>query len=251
MADGLDMDAEFNRFRIDNTLTIREEGKSNGVKIETATLFGHGMVIDFIGDNDEIIIYDRGKKNFILLDPIHRVQTELSAADVDHFLTNLRATIGEKDDKFYRFILNPEFEISRSDESGELLFQSKWFDYRITTRSFDDPAISDDYFEFSDVYCKLNVYLNPGTFTPLARRVVNETLCREKRFPAQVHLKFYPGGKRLFAKSIEFDSEHRIIRRLSEEDHGRIVRAIHFSKQFQKMTFGNYYKTVTGTDPQG
>lgn len=244
--DGEDSEtASLNRFRIDSVLTIREDGKSEGIKIETTTLFSKGAVIDFIGDNDEIIIYNRVRKNFILLDPIHRIQTELTIADIDLFLSNLRKSISEKEDKFYQFILHPEFDISRNDESGELFFQSKWFEYRILTRSFADPVLCGDYFEFSEVYSKLNIYLNPGTFTPMARMKINETLQGEKRFPAQIALTFYPNGKRLFAKSVEIKSEHKMIRRLSEEDHGRIVRANHFSRQFPKMTFGNYYKTVT------
>lgn len=237
-------DPSLDQFRIENTLTIREDGKQDGIRIVTTTLFGKGLVIDFIGDNDEIIIYNREKKSFVLLDPIHRVQTELALSEIDHFLDNLRTAIAEKKESLYRFLLHPDFTVTRNDEAGELSFESKWYEYLITTRSFDDDALSSEYFEFTDVYAKLNLYLNPGTFTPMARIAVNETLCREKRFPARVRLNWYPKGKGLFSKPVVISSEHKIIRRLSEEDLGRIVRANHFAEQFPKLTFGNYYKTV-------
>ncbi|MBO7726268.1 MAG: hypothetical protein J6S40_07330 [Thermoguttaceae bacterium] len=236
--------AVLNQFRIDNVMTIRKEGDEDGVRVVTTTLFGKGMVIDFIGDNDEVIIYNRKTKTFVLLDPIHRVQTELALSEIDQFLDNLRAIVSEKKDAHSQFLLHPDFEISRSDESGELSFSSKWYEYLVSTRSFDDPELSEAYFEFIDVYTKLNLYLNPGNYTPMARMVVNGVLAREKRFPAKIRLTLYPKGKGLFAKPDIITSDHKIIRRLSEEDLGRIVRASHFSEQFPKQTFGNYYKTA-------
>ncbi len=235
-------------FRIDNKLTIERDDKI--VEIETITLFSNGKVIDFIGDNGEIIIYDATQKNFLLLDPLHRIQTELSVEEIDQFLGNLRVQLTEKKDKFCQFMFQPEFDFSRNEETGDLLFQSKWLDYQISTRSFDDPVICDQYFEFVRAYGKLNVYLNPGTLTPLAREKVNEMLRAEKRFPVKVSQTIYPSGKRLFAKLIEVKSDHKLLRRFSEEDQGRIVRAIHFHEQFPKVSFGNYYQTVTRSDPK-
>ena len=239
-------DATGGGFRIDSTLRI-EKGEEI-TEIKTSTIFSEAMVFDFIGDNGEVIIYDRGKRLFTLLDPIHRIQTELSGDDIDRFLLNIRERIREKKDKFCLFMIEPVFELSKNDEAGDLLFQSKWVDYRIKTRSFDEASLADDYFSFSNASCGLNVYQNPGTLTPLARMKVNEILQKEERFPALIRLTVYPKGKWLFARIIEIESEHKIVRRLSEDDRGKIIRALHFAKQFPKMTFGKYYKTVTGND---
>lgn len=238
--------AEASRFRIDSTLTIEREEEI--VKIQSSTIFSDKMVFDFIGDNGEIIIYSRDKGLFTLLDPIHRIQTELKQTEIDEFLANIRNALTEERNKFCLFMLNPAFDISRNDERGEIIFESKWVDYRIETRQFDAPELADDYFEFSDAYSLLNVYLNPGTLTPLARIKVNETLRAETRFPANISLSVYPKGKWLFAKMIQFQSEHKIVRRLSENDRGRMLRALLFSRQFPKMTFGKYYQTVNGGD---
>ncbi|MBR2694887.1 MAG: hypothetical protein IKE69_11815 [Thermoguttaceae bacterium] len=237
-------DAALSQFRIDNVLTIRKEGEEDGVRVVTTTLFSKGMVIDFIGDNDEVIVYNRKTKTFVLLDPIHRVQTELALSEIDQFLDTLRSVVSQKKDAQSQFLLSPNFEITRNDETGDLSFSSKWYEYLVSTRSFDDPELSGVYFEFIDVYTKLNLYLNPGNYTPLARMAVNDLLAREKRFPAKIRLTLYPKGKTLFAKPDIVTSDHKIIRRLSEEDLGRIVRAVHFTEQFPKQTFGNYYKTA-------
>ena len=239
----------FDRFRIDNVMTIRKEGEEKGMQIVTTTLFGEGMVIDFIGDNDEVIIYYRKIEKFVLLDPIHRVQTELPLSEIDQFITTLRGSLAEKKDPHSRFLLNPDFEITHDSASGEISFASKWYEYLIATRSFDDPQMSEVYFEFIDVYNKLNFYMNPGLYTPMARTAINDLLSRQGRFPAKIRLYRYPKGKRLFAKPEIITSEHKIIRRLSEEDLGRIIRAQHFAAQFPKKTFGNYYKTVSRMQP--
>lgn len=243
-ADSGPNDAALSQFRIDNVLTIRKEGEEDGVRVVTTTLFSKGMVIDFIGDNDEVIVYNRKTKTFVLLDPIHRVQTELALSEIDQFLDTLRSVVSQKKDAQSQFLLSPNFEITRNDETGDLSFSSKWYEYLVSTRLFDDPELSGVYFEFVDVYTKLNLYLNPGNYTPLARMAVNDLLAREKRFPAKIRLTLYPKGKTLFAKPDIITSDHKIIRRLSEEDLGRIVRAVHFTEQFPKQTFGNYYKTA-------
>lgn len=238
--------AEASRFRIDSTLTIEREEEI--VKIKSSTIFSDKMVFDFIGDNGEIIVYHRTKGLFTLLDPIHRVQTELKQSEIDEFLANISGALIEEKNKFCLFMLNPVFEISRNDELGEMIFESKWVDYRIASRQFDAVELAGDYFEFSDAYSRLNVYLNPGTLTPLARIKVNETLRAETRFPEKISVAVYPKGKWLFAKMVQFQSEHKIVRRLSENDRGRMLRALLFSRQFPKMTFGKYYQTVNGSD---
>lgn len=239
-------DDEYSHFRIDSTLTIQRDDEI--VKIQSSTIFSENQVFDFIGENGEIIIYDRQGERFSLIDPIHRVRTELLQSDIDQFMVNINDQLTRKGDRFYLFMLHPEFSIARRDELGEILFQSKWIDYTVETRRFEDERLVRDYFDFSNAYSLLNVYLNPGTLTPLARIKVNETLCEEKRFPAKITLSVYPKGKWLFAKMIQYQSEHQLVRRLTESDRGKILRAVLFTEQFPKVTFGRYYKIVNSTE---
>ena len=233
---------EASRFRIDSTIRIVQDEKI--LEIKSSTIFSDRLVIDFIGDNGEIIVFDRKEQLFTLIDPIHRIQTELTLEEVNEFLTNIRGLLAEKKDRFCRFMLAPEFEVSKNDESGEMLFESKWIDYKIVTRSFDEPKLAEEYFTFSEAYLRLNIFLNPGTLTPLARARVNETLRQENRFPAKIHQTIFPKGKWLFARIIEIQNDSKLVRRLSEDDQGKIVRAMHFARQFPKMTYGNYCKAI-------
>lgn len=226
---------------------VRLENDNVLTQIKTSTIFSDGAVFDFIGDNGEITIYRPDSKNFILLDPIHRIQTELALEDIDQFLDRIRELLVQKDDKFNQFMAKPEFDFSKSEDDKEFLFQSKWIDYRIKTVPFEDPGIIDSFFDFSDAYSKLNIYLNPGTTTPFARIHINQILKKEVRFPEQFTLSVYPGGKRLFSRAVKIESRHTIIRRLSEKDKGRIIRALHFVEQFQKLPFGKYQKGLQKT----
>ena len=239
-------DDELSHFRIDNTLTIRHDDEV--VTIKSSTIFSENRVFDFVGENGEFIIYDRQAERFSLIDPIHRIRTELLQSDIDQFMANINSRLTEEGDRFYMFMLHPEFSVARRDELGEMLFQSKWIDYSIETRRFEDERLVRDYFEFSDAYSLLNVYLNPGTLTPLARIKVNETLREEKRFPAKITLSVYPKGKWLFAKMIQYQSEHQLVRRLTESDRGKILRAVLFTEQFPKVTFGKYYKIANSVE---
>ena len=230
------------RFRVDNIVQMEQDDKL--VKIETSTIFSDGLVFDFIGDYGEIIIYRQDTSTFTLLDPIHRVQTELTMDSVDEFLERIKKRLEEKDDKFCRFIVSPQFEKSKNEDGGELLFQSKFIDYEIKTKPFEQKSFAKEFFLFSNAYSKLNIYLNPGTTTPFARLAINEDLEQLNLFPESFHTNVYPKGKWLFSKSIKIESRHNIVRRLSEKDHGRIMRALHFAQQFPKMPFGDYQKAI-------
>ena len=183
-------------------------------------------------------------QRFTLIDPIHRVQTDLALEDVDVFLERIRSMLLEKKDKFTRFMLNPQFETTLNEQQNSLVFQSKYIDYIIRTSPFNDLALLNDYYLFSQAYSKLNIYLNPGTMTPFARIVINEDLFKRGFFPERFDISVYPKGKWLFGKVVKIESEHKMVRRLSEKDKGRIVRAIHFSEQFPKIPFGKYQKIL-------
>ncbi len=229
-------------FRIDST--VRMTDNELVTEIKTSTIFGEDAVFDFIGDNGEIIIYQWKAKIFTLIDPIHRVQTDLSLEDVDAFLVRIRSMLTEKKDKFTQFMLDPYFETTANEQGDSLVFQSKFIDYIVRIRPFDDSTLTEDYYQFSQAYSKLNIYLNPGTTTPFARIVINDHLLKKGAFPERFDISVYPKGKWLFGKVVKIESEHKMVRRLSEKDKGRIVRAIHFSEQFPKIPFGKYQKTL-------
>ncbi len=227
-------------FRVDSV--VRLEKTDSITEIKTSTVFSEGAVFDFIGDNGEIIIYRKEKGLFILIDPIHRVQSELSLEDIEVFLVNIRSRLLQNKDKFNRFMAEPLFDITKNETGDELIFQSRWIEYKVQLRSFEEAGLDNEYYLFSDVYSKLNIYLNPGVTTPFARIQINEELRRTGQFPHYIEIALYPKGKWLFGKVIKIESRHTLVRRLSEQDKGRITRALHFEVQFPKIPFGRYQK---------
>ena len=227
------------RFRVDAVVKFsRNEDEERSFR--TSSVFFDDLAFDFIGDNGEIIIYSFSEKKFALIDPIRRLRTEVDAEEIDRFLENVKPLLEERDDAFCAFMLEPTFEVSRKED--ELLFQSKWIDYRATTRVFDDPKIADAYFDFANALCKLNVFMNPGSITPLARLEINRRFQDETRFPEKLVVDVYPKGKMFFNRSFQASNEYKLARRLSEKDRNRVMRAIHFAAQFQEVSFRTYYQ---------
>lgn len=227
------------RFRVDAVVKFsRNEDEERSFR--TSSVFFDDFAFDFIGDNGEIIIYSFSEKKFALIDPIRRLRTEVAAEEIDRFLKNVKPLLEKRDDAFCAFMLEPVFEVSRKED--ELLFQSKWIDYRATTRAFDDPKIAVAYFDFANALCKLNVFMNPGSVTPLARLAINRRFQEEARFPEKLVVDVYPKGKMFFNRSFQASNEYKLARRLSEKDRGRVMRAIHFAAQFQEVSFRTYYQ---------
>ena len=219
----------------------RNEDEERSFK--TSSVFFDDFAFDFIGDNGEIIVYSFSEKKFALIDPIRRLRTEVAAEEIDRFLENVKPLLEKRNDAFCAFMLAPTFEVSRKED--ELLFQSKWIDYRATTRAFDDPKIAAAYFDFANALCKLNVFMNPGSVTPLARLAVNRRFQEEARFPEKLVVDVYPKGKMFFNRSFQANNEYKLARRLSEKDRNRVMRAIHFAAQFQEVSFRTYYKKAS------
>ncbi|MBP3558894.1 MAG: hypothetical protein J6K20_14490 [Thermoguttaceae bacterium] len=227
------------RFRVDSVVKFsRNEDEERSFR--TSSVFFDDFAFDFIGDNGEIIIYSFSEKKFALIDPIRRLRTEVDAEEIDRFLENVKPLLEKRNDAFCAFMLEPTFEVSRKED--ELLFQSKWIDYRATTRAFDDPEIAVAYFDFANALCKLNVFMNPGAVTPLARLAVNRRFQEEARFPEKLVVDVYPKGKMFFNRSFQASNEYKLARRLSEKDRNRVMRAIHFAAQFQEVSFRTYYQ---------
>ena len=234
-------DASELQFRVDNVSRfIRNERVATYL---SSTVFYDDMVFDFVGENGEIVVYSFQLQKFTLIDPIRRMRTEIDESEIDRFLDRIKVILKDKNDGFSTFMTDPAFEISRKDD--ELFFQSKWIDYRATTSSFESEEQADAYFRFADAMGKLNVYMNPGVVTPLARMVANRKFMQESLFPKKVVSEIYPKGKTIFTKTFQVENEASLSRRLSERDRSRINRAIHFFAQFPYVSFKTYFEKTS------
>ncbi|MCF0234202.1 MAG: hypothetical protein HUK22_04390 [Thermoguttaceae bacterium] len=197
--------------------------------------------IDFIGDNGEIVVYSFSSRKFSLIDPIRRLQTEVDVEEIDRFIEQIGDRLSAKKNGFYDFMFKPKFEISRKE--NEFLFQSHWIDYRVETTDVGAEYLA-AYYQFCQDLCKLNVFMNPGSVTPLARGAVNSVLAENSRFAEKISIDVYPKGKMFFNRSIQIQNEHKVALRLSERDRNRIARAMHFAAQFPEIGVDAYYSKV-------
>ena len=226
------------QFRVDNTVRLSQNERKASFK--SSTVFYDDVVFDFVGDNGEIVVYSFVERKFELIDPIRRVRAELELDEIERFLSRVKPILREKDDKFVNFMLEPKFETSQKED--ELFFQSKFIDYHITTESFENDAVAEAYFQFANALGKLNVYMNPGSVTPLARLEANKKLSEDSRFPNKIVTDVYPNGKTIFTKTIHIVNESTLARRLSERDRNRVNRTIHFFTQFPLVSFQTYFE---------
>ncbi len=229
------------QFRVDNTIRLSQNERKASFK--SSTVFYDDFVFDFVGDNGEIVVYSFVERKFELIDPIRRVRAELELDEIERFLSRVKPILREKDDKFVNFMLDPKFETSKKEE--ELFFQSKFIDYHIATENFENDSVAEAYFQFANALGKLNVYMNPGSVTPLARLEANKRLAEDSRFPSRIVTDVYPNGKTIFTKTVHIVNESRLARRLSERDRNRVNRAIHFFAQFPLVSFKTYFEKTT------
>ena len=230
-SDALDL-----QFRVDSVSRfIRNERVA---KYSSSSVFCDDMAFDFVGDNGEIVIYSFRSQKFTLIDPIRRIRTEIDESEIDRFIERIKDVLRNKDDGFSVFVTQPSFEIS--EKENEYFFQSKWIDYRVTTSPIDDETVADVYFRFIDAMGKLNVYLNPGVITPLARMEANRKCMQDSRFPEKVVSEIYPKGKTIFTKTYQVENESSLSRRISDRDRNRVNRAAHFFEQFPFVSFKSY-----------
>ena len=230
-------------FRVDNTVRfIRNERES---KYSSSTVFHGDLAFDFVGDNGEIVVYSFRAQKFVLIDPIRRMRSVIDESELDRFTDRIREILREKEKKdgFTTFMTNPSFTISRKDD--EFFFQSRWIDYRAKTIPLDNEQIADAYFRFVEAMGKLNVYMNPGSLTPLARIEANRKFMEESRFPEKITTEIYPKGKTIFTKTYQIENESTLARRLSERDHSRVARAVQFFEQFQYVSFKTYFEKTS------
>ena len=225
-------------FRVDSDVRfIRNEREA---KYSSSTVFRGDLAFDFVGDNGEIVVYSFRAQKFVLIDPIRRIRSVVDESELDRFVDRIKTILREKKDGFTNFMIEPSFTVSRKED--EFFFQSKWIDYRAKTIPFGDEQIADVYFRFVEAMGKLNVYMNPGSLTPLARIEANRKFMEESRFPEKITTEIYPKGKTIFTKTYQIENESTLSRRLSERDRSRVARAVQFFEQFQYVSFKTYFE---------
>jgi len=227
-------------FRIENKVFSDDEEEPC---IQSTTIFHEGVVYDYLVDPAEVTVLDKEHGRFVLLDMTRRVKTELPTERLVSFGDTLRRRSQEESDPFKKFLGSPQFEEEFDKENGQLSFVSPWMTYRLKTVDVSSEVLSRQYREFSDWYCRLNTYLNPGARPPFARMVVNASLDHRQQFPREVELTIRP-KESFLAKRQTVRSEHLLVRQLVESDRQRVAQTDQFMAIYAAVAFQEYQQKM-------
>jgi len=224
-------------FRVESKVFF---GSDKEPKTESTTIFCRGLVYDYLKSPAETIVLDAARGRFVLLDRERRVRTEVTTQEVLGLCENLRKWAAMQTDSYLKFLAAPTFEEQPDERTGELVFQSPWLTYRVTTADAESESVVRQYREFCDWYARLNARLNPGYKLVFARLAINEAICKHGQVPREITLAL-PRKALAFQKST-IRSEHQFISHLVESDRDRIAQTSQFMAIFKPVDFAEYEK---------
>lgn len=233
---GLCVTAQATDFRINSDVFVsgREEPVSQNV-----TLFRAGIVYDYVAVPENVTIFDPRQGKFVLLDPIHRVKTEIPTKDVKAFNEELKVRVAAHNDPLLRFMADPHFKIS-TPKANQLIMSGPNLTYQITTeRSKDAPALR-QYLEFSNWYAQLNTLVNAGSPPPYTRIRINEMLAKKDAIPTSVELTVLPPGKG--SSEVKLTSRHKMEWKLLADDNRRIDETHKQLAIFKNVSFEEFQR---------
>jgi hypothetical protein len=224
-------------FRIESSLFVDGDDKPAS---ENVTLFRGGIVYDYLSAPAETTIFDPGRGLFILLDPVRRIRTEISAAEIDRRVGKLKGIAAEDDDAFLRFQAEPTFEVQTSGPGNEVTFKSPWMTYVVSVEPAQTVEGARQYIEFCDWCARLNVLSRPALL-PFARLQVNAELNRRQVLPLRVQLTVSnPSSFPTQRQKIALRTEHQVTWRLSKPDVRRIEQTGEDLVNFKPIPFAEY-----------
>ena len=227
-------------FRVENRVFF---GKEKELVSKSTTIFCGGVVYDFLDDPEEIIIFDKARDRFLLLDVARSVKTELTTDEVRRFMARLKSWALQHSEPVLKFMGDPKFDKKLDEASSELTFSSQWMTYRLTEIDAESEDIADQYHEFCDWHAKLNTLLSPGGRLPFARMVINKELHQRQQLPDKVELTLRLKSGMTPTK-VKMYSEHLLVRRLVESDRRRVANAGQFMATFDSVSFAEYQKKI-------
>jgi len=223
-------------FRVENKMFV---GNESTPKSESTTIFHQGIVYDYLEKPAEVIVFDKARMRFILLDPGRRVRAELTTDEVKGLTNDLRVRAAAQDKELHKFLAHPKFDERVDEKTRELVFDSPWLTYRVAAEPAEVSEMARQYREFSDWYVQLNTRFVPGYKQTFARMAINEVLEKRGELPREVHLTVK--SKVPFQKTTA-RSQHQVVRRLVQSDRDRVAQTDQFMAIFQPVSMDEYQK---------
>ena len=213
-----------------------------GAPHENLTQLHQGVVYDYLTQPPEVTIFDPSSQRFIMLDSTRKMKSEIKLEKVESFAEQLRERASQDENPMLQFLANPQFQQQYAAAREEMVFDSPYLNYRLTTIKAPTQVIAQQYAVFASAYAKLNALTNPGSMPPQARLAINEALLKHQRLPADVKLTM------LFRKQIQVRSEHKVHFRLLDEDMKMIRQTDEMFAKYKSVELGEYMTAERPTE---
>ena len=240
-AQPVDFRVESSVFLIKEKSILSTPGKPKPEELisRSTTIFNRGVIYDFLDHPAEIIIFDPANQRFILLDVDRKLRTELTTTIVGKAIDRLKGLAKSAKTDRTRFLLDPKFDESVDTETGALVFDSEWLTYRVTGTPAGNPAVVQQYRDFSDWAAKLNAFLRPNSQPPFARLILDEALAKRGEVPSKIELTLKTRHG-LTTHKEQLRAEYHLVKRLVESDRRRIAQAGKQMAAFKQVGFRQY-----------
>lgn len=203
------------------------------------TLFRAGLVYDYLAEPPSVTIFDPLRGRFVLIDPAHQLQAQMSIQEVAKFSEELKMRASAHSNSLLKFMALPKFEVG--GRGNQLVMTSPQMTYELHTLKVKDRTALQEYFDFSNWYARLNTMVNPGSPPPFARIEINKTMEKRGVIPNEVELRISAGaGKE--RREVKLRSRHDVTWKLLGEDLRRIDETSKQLATFKNVSFEQFYQ---------
>lgn len=226
------------QFRMESTVELY--GDSRPVA-ENLTLCDRDCIYDFSytpGDQralQEIVIYERGRKSFILLDVPRKLRLKIEQFQLVQMLEQMR--LQGASDSSLRWLVQPRLEEQVDLDNAKVVLQGEGIRYSAQCERISDPALLGSLYEFMDQFTMLSAS-DPRRLPPFARMQFNQTLRKYGLMPVSIEL--LVEGRGLAGRDLHAISRHTVLGRLSQTDLERIEQARRYWVNFRESTLEEY-----------
>jgi len=230
-------------FRVETRIYVADGEEPSSTNI---TRFKGAIVWDFAGDGSEIVMFDKTRGRFALLDLKRKIRTEVTTEEVLKFTQQLRDWAAGQEDPLLKFCAAPRLERATGTTPGSLKFSGSVLSYEIETERPSSAAVVTQYREFSDWYARVNTLFRPGSLPPFPRLMVNEHLAQAEVVPQRVRLTL-AAQPRHGSQEVIVRSEQDFTYGLLKSDLGQIDRAAGYLVTLKPVSLGAYRQEETAS----
>ena len=225
-------------FKIE-TKMYTEDGKEP--VFTNKTVFSQGLIFDFpmvAGSTapEEVLVYDSNLKIISLLDLKRQMQLKLMDVQLKKMVDSVRRQMATDDRS--RAMIEQTYEEKLDSDKGSLeLIGSQNMTYRLIGKTPDSPKLLSAYFEFLDVFTRVQI-TDPKKLPPFARLRLNESIRRIGWVPDRVEVTV--GKSDFFPSSFKARTEHKLMMKVTDRDRDEIALAKKNWRALPEVTLAKY-----------